>query len=103
GVGSRRLDYADPRTIEDAFAPGDRVLLVSGTAFGERVAQHSNVIHAAARVEVALLAYTSAPYADSTSMLLADEHRRTEEVLLASGTPYTLLRNGWYVENFAGA
>jgi NAD(P)H dehydrogenase (quinone) len=101
GVRVRRLDYADPSTLDDAFAAGDRVLLISGTAFGERVAQHSNVIRAAAQAGVALLAYTSAPYADSTSMLLADEHRRTEEVLVASGAPYALLRNGWYTENYA--
>jgi NAD(P)H dehydrogenase (quinone) len=101
GVQVRRLDYADPASIEGAFAPGDRVLLVSGTAFGERVAQHGNVIRAAAAAGVGLLAYTSAPYADVTSMLLATEHRGTEEVLVAAGVPYALLRNGWYTENFA--
>ena len=101
GARVRGLDYADAASIDGAFAAGDRVLLISGTAFGERVAQHGNVIRAAAAAGVGLLAYTSAPYADSTSMLLAAEHRGTEEVLVASGVPYTLLRNGWYTENFA--
>jgi NAD(P)H dehydrogenase (quinone) len=103
GVRTRRLDYADPSTLTGAFAPGDRVLLVSGTDMGERVAQHRAVIDAAAAADVALLAYTSAPYADTTTLGLAAEHLATERVLVASGAPYTLLRNGWYVENYAPA
>jgi len=101
GVRVRRLDYADPSSIDGAFAAGDRVLLISSSTFGERIAQHTNVIHAAAKAGVGLLAYTSAPYADTTSMLLAQEHLGTEQVLLASGLPYSLLRNGWYTENYA--
>jgi len=31
---------------------------------------------------------------------LADEHRATEADIRASGLPYTLLRNGWYLENY---
>lgn len=101
GVRVRRLDYADPSTIEGALEPGDRVLLISGNDFGARVAQHGNVIRAAADARVALLAYTSAPHADTTSMQLAAEHLATERVLLDSGVPYALLRNGWYAENYA--
>jgi NAD(P)H dehydrogenase (quinone) len=103
GVRTARLDYADPSTIEGVFGPGDRVLLVSGSEFGQRVQQHRAVIEAAATAGVALLAYTSAPYADTTTMGLADEHRATEQILTASGVPYALLRNGWYVENYAAA
>ena len=101
GVRIRSLDYADPASIEGTFQAGDRVLLVSGTDFGVRVAQHSNVIRAAAAAGVELLAYTSAPYADTTSMQLAAEHLATERVLLDAGVPYALLRNSWYVENYA--
>jgi NAD(P)H dehydrogenase (quinone) len=100
GVVTRRLEYGDPETIEGTFAAGDRVLLVSGMDMGQRVTQHGNVTRAAAEAGVALLAYTSAPYADSTSLLLAGEHRGTEEVLVASGVPYSLLRNSWYTENY---
>jgi NAD(P)H dehydrogenase (quinone) len=103
GVRVHRLDYSDPATIEGAFGPGDRVLLISGTDFGSRVAQHGNVIRAAARAGVGFLAYTSAPYADTTSMLLAAEHLATERLLIESGLPYALLRNGWYAENYADA
>lgn len=101
GVRHVHLDYSDPSTLDGAFGAGDRVLLVSGTEFGQRVAQHSAVIAAAAAADVALLAYTSIPFADTTSMQLAAEHRATEEVLTASGAPFALLRNAWYVENYA--
>ena len=33
-------------------------------------------------------------------MTLADEHRRTEDYLRASGSPFAILRNGWYLENY---
>ena len=89
GVRVRRLDYAEPSSIDGAFAVGDRVLLISGTAFGERVGQHGNVIRAASAAGVGLLAYTSAPYADTSSMRLVQEHLATEQVLIASGLPYS--------------
>ncbi|WP_405433354.1 hypothetical protein [Micromonospora sp. NBC_00617] len=38
--------------------------------------------------------------ADTTTNPLAPEHKATEEVLAASGLPYTVLRNGWYTENY---
>ncbi|MFD6613449.1 NmrA family NAD(P)-binding protein, partial [Micromonospora chalcea] len=63
-----------------------------------RVRQHTVVIEAARKAGVALLAYTSAP--SSLKATLADDHRATEEVLVGSGVPYTLLRNGWYHENY---
>jgi NAD(P)H dehydrogenase (quinone) len=103
GVRVHRLDYSDPTTLDGAFEAGDRVLLISGTDFGSRVDQHGNVIRAAAEAGVGLLAYTSAPYADSTSMLVAAEHLATERLIFDSGVPYALLRNGWYAENYADA
>jgi NAD(P)H dehydrogenase (quinone) len=49
---------------------------------------------------VQLIAYTSIPQADTSSMLLAVEHLATERELAASGVPHVLLRNGWYLENY---
>ena len=48
---------------------------------------------AAKAAGVGLIAYTSAPYADTTPMLLTGEHRATEEMIRASGLPFVLLRN----------
>lgn len=100
GVATRSADYSDPASLDAAFAGVDRILLVSGSEVGQRVAQHTNVIDAAKRAGVELLAYTSIPHADTTSLELAAEHRATEEVLVGSGLPYALLRNGWYFENY---
>ncbi len=99
GVKLAVADYNSPETFAAVFSAGDRVLLVSGNEFDKgRVGQHKVVIEAAKAAGVALLAYTSAP--GSLTAALADDHRGTEEALLASGLPYTLLRNGWYHENY---
>ncbi|MEU6588305.1 SDR family oxidoreductase [Streptomyces sp. NPDC046881] len=99
GVRLAVADYNAPETFDGVFAAGDKVLLISGNEFDKgRVGQHTVVIEAARAAGVALLAYTSAP--GGLTAALADDHRATEEVLLASGLPYSLLRNGWYHENY---
>ncbi|MFD8740495.1 SDR family oxidoreductase [Streptomyces sp. NPDC059618] len=99
GVRLAVADYNAPETFDGLFAAGDKVLLISGNEFDkDRVRQHQVVIDAAEAAGVSLLAYTSAP--GTLTAALADDHRATEEVLLASGLPYSLLRNGWYHENY---
>ncbi|MFD7685353.1 NAD(P)H-binding protein [Streptomyces sp. NPDC059781] len=99
GVRIAVADYNAPETFDGLFAAGDKVLLISGNEFDKgRVGQHRVVIDAARAAGAALLAYTSAP--GSLTAALADDHRATEEVLLGSGVPYVLLRNGWYHENY---
>ncbi|GAA2505909.1 SDR family oxidoreductase [Streptomyces longisporus] len=99
GVKLAVADYNAPETFGSLFSAGDKVLLISGNEFDKgRVGQHKVVIEAAKAAGVALLAYTSAP--GSLTAALADDHRGTEEALLASGVPFTLLRNGWYHENY---
>lgn len=100
GVQVRRADYDDAASLASALAGVDRVLLVSGTEFGRRVAQHTAVIEAARDAGAELLVYTSSPNADTASYSIAQEHRGTEEVLASSGVPHVVLRNGWYLENY---
>lgn len=100
GTQTRRADYADPASLDAAFAGVDRALLVSSSAVGSRVEQHAHVIDAAARAGVRLLAYTSIANADTGGLALAAEHIETERLLRESGVPTVLLRNGWYVENY---
>ncbi|UUZ60086.1 NAD(P)H-binding protein [Nocardioides sp. B-3] len=100
GVVTRAADYTDPASLKEAFAGVDRALLISSSAVGERVAQHANVIDAARDAGVELLGYTSVTRADTSQMILAGEHRATEELLAASGLPVVLLRNSWYLENY---
>lgn len=103
GVRAARIDFDDAASLDAVFQTGDRVLLVSGNELGKRVEQHVNVINAARKAGVDQLVYTSAPKADTTTLVLAPEHKATEEALIASGVPYTILRNGWYSENYAPA
>lgn len=100
GVRVVASDYDDPASLDAALAGAEVVVLVSGNEFGRRVAQHRTVVDAAARAGVGRIVYTSIPKADETPLLLAAEHRETEEAIAASGLPYTFLRNSWYVENY---
>jgi NAD(P)H dehydrogenase (quinone) len=100
GIRTVELDYARPETIAPALDGVDTVLLISGTAFGQRAAQHQNVIDAAKAAGVAKLAYTSAPKATTADFALAAEHKATEEAIAASGVPAVILRNNWYTENY---
>ncbi len=100
GVDVRIADYTQPKTLEAAVAGIDRVLLISSNVLGVRVAQHRNVIEAAKRAGVDLLAYTSVLHANASPLGLAGDHRETEALLRASGVPFVILRNGWYTENY---
>ncbi|MBF6211249.1 SDR family oxidoreductase [Nocardia puris] len=102
GVDVRRADYSDAEALDRALAGVDRLLLISGNEFGERITQHTNVIRAAERAGLDLLAYTSIPRATESPLVLAQEHRGTEAVLAESTVPHVLLRNGWYWENYLG-
>ncbi|GHH77115.1 SDR family oxidoreductase [Promicromonospora soli] len=100
GVQVREGDYSRPETLPTALAGVDRLLLVSGSEIGSRIAQHTAVIDAAKAAGVGRIAYTGILKAGNTSNPLAGEHEATEEALRASGIPVTILRNGWYFENY---
>jgi NAD(P)H dehydrogenase (quinone) len=102
-VQVRWADYAQPETLDAAFEGVGRLLLVSGNEVGRRVPQHKNVVSAAKRAGVELIAYTSILHAETSNMILAGEHKETEAVIRDSGLPNTLLRNGWYFENYYGS
>ncbi|CAN5314587.1 SDR family oxidoreductase [soil metagenome] len=102
GVRVARIDYDEPSTLDGVTSSGDVVMLVSGSEPGRRVPQHSAVIDAAKTAGAARIVYTSATNARNTSLVLAPEHKATEEYLEASGVPFTVLRNNWYNENYEG-
>jgi NAD(P)H dehydrogenase (quinone) len=102
GVDVRLGDYSRPETLPSALARVDTLLLVSGSEVGRRIAQHGAVVDAAKAAGVGRILYTSILRADTSEIGLAAEHKATEELIRASGLPYTFLRNGWYVENYTG-
>ncbi|WP_413735658.1 SDR family oxidoreductase [Sodalis sp. RH21] len=100
GVEVRQADYSQPATLDIALRGAEKLLLISSNAVGARVEQHRNVIDAAKRAHVKLLAYTSLLHADTSPLGLSKEHLATEDLLDESGLPVVLLRNGWYHENY---
>jgi len=81
----------------------DTLLLISSSEIGQRSTQHRNVIDAARKAGVKRIVYTSLLHANTSPLSLAAEHLGTEADLKASGVPYTILRNGWYTENYTGS
>ncbi len=98
-VSARIGDYTDPASLDAALTGIDRLLLISSSVLGQRVAHHKNVIEAATRARVSLVAYTSVLRADTSELSLAAEHLETEKMLRECGLPFVVLRNGWYLEN----
>lgn len=103
GVAARAADYARPATLDAALSGIDTLLLISSSEVGQRAAQHAKVIDAAKKANVKRIVYTSLLHADTSPLSLAEEHRQTEAQLKASGVPFTILRNGWYSENYTGS
>ncbi len=103
GVESRHADYEDAASLKAALKNVDTLLLISSSEVGKRATQHHNVIEAAKVNGVKRIVYTSLLRADTSPLSLAAEHAETETELKASGIPYTILRNGWYTENYTGS
>jgi NAD(P)H dehydrogenase (quinone) len=101
GVEVRKGDYNKPETLSQALKGIHTLLLISSSEVGKRNEQHKNVIDAAKQTGVKRIVYTSLLHADTSSLSLAEEHVATEANLKAAGIPFTVLRNGWYTENYA--
>lgn len=100
GVTVRTADYNQSATLGDALAGVTKLLLISGSEVGQRVPQHQAVIDAAKNANLELFVYTSILKADTSPLMLAQEHNETEARIKASGLPAVILRNGWYTENY---
>ncbi|EMM7987834.1 TPA: SDR family oxidoreductase [Morganella morganii] len=100
GISVRQADYNDEASLIRALQGVEKLLLISSSEIGQRVTQHRNVINAAKSANVKFIAYTSLLHADTSPLSLHTEHVETEKMLADSGILYTLLRNGWYTENY---
>ncbi len=100
GIHVRQGDYGDEAALKLALQGVEKLLLISSSEVGQRASQHRNVINAAKAAGVKFIAYTSLLHANTSPLGLADEHVETEKMLADSGIAYTLLRNGWYTENY---
>ncbi len=103
GVEVRQADYTRPATLTSALNGVDVLVLISSNDFNDRAGQHRNVIDAARAAGVGRIVYTSILKGAASPLLLAQDHIATEAALAGSGLPTTILRNGWYTENYTGS
>ncbi|MGA4992841.1 SDR family oxidoreductase [Nonomuraea bangladeshensis] len=98
GVRVRQGSFDDPASLVHAFEGAEQVLLVSLDRVGEEcVTGHRNAIDAAVKAGVGRILYTSQMGAAHDSRFQAcRDHARTEDLLHATGLPWTALRNGFY-------
>ncbi|WP_284178041.1 SDR family oxidoreductase [Rhabdaerophilum sp. SD176] len=100
-VETRAFDYAHADAA--ALVGVDTLVLISSSDFNDRAGQHRKAIAAAKAAGIGRILYTSILKGDASPMVLAQDHIATEAALRESGIPVTILRNGWYTENFTGA
>ena len=100
GAQVRFGDFDKPETLAQALAGGEKLLLISTLAVGQRrQTQHRAAIEAAVSAGIQHIVYTSSVgiHPKSPSMAVAD-HYFTEELLRGSGAAFTLLRDSQYAE-----
>jgi NAD(P)H dehydrogenase (quinone) len=102
GYRTARVDLDDTDQIRAAVSGHDQVVLISGKD-PHRLRQHRAVIDAAKAAGARHLFYTSGVRADDPGFVLGADHQATEDAIRQSGLRYTILRNGWYIENYLGA
>lgn len=106
GVQARVADFDDPASLDRAFAGADRILIISTDALdqpGKRLHQHLAAVAAAKKAGAKHILYTSMPNPETSVIPFAPDHLGTENAIKATGIPYTILRNGWYMENLVMA
>ncbi|MDX0484489.1 NAD(P)H-binding protein [Sinorhizobium medicae] len=102
GVQVREADYDRPDTLASAFAGADKLLLIPSADFDQRYPQMVRAVEAAIDAGVGLVAYASFVNTDTSTIRLGEAHKQTEAFIRESGVPYVMLRNGAYIEVYAG-
>jgi NAD(P)H dehydrogenase (quinone) len=104
GATVRRGDFDEPDSLPAAFAGVDRLLLISVDVLGNRVAQHTTAIDAAATAGVGHVLYTSGLNAGSElPLVVSHDHGATEQAIRDRGLRWTALRMGLYAESQVAA
>ncbi|MDZ7904770.1 MAG: NAD(P)H-binding protein [Cypionkella sp.] len=103
GAPLRAMDYTKPDTLAPALAGVDVLVLISSSDFNDRAGQHRAVVLAAAAAKVGRIVYTSILKGVDNPMILAQDHIATEAAIAGSGLMATILRNGWYTENYTAS
>lgn len=102
GVQVREADFDRPETLAAAFSGTSKLLLIPSASFGQRYPQMVRAIEAAVAAQVGLIAYAGFVNTDVSTLRLGDEHKETEAFIRTLGLPSIMLRNGAYIEVYAG-
>jgi NAD(P)H dehydrogenase (quinone) len=102
GYRTTGVDLDDAGQIRAAVTGHEQVVLISGKD-RHRLQQHKAVIDAATAAGAQHFYYTSGVRSDDPTFALGADHKATEDHLKESGLTYTILRNGWYIENYSTA
>ena len=95
-------DFAEPASLDVAFAGVTTALVVSGSAEpGKRALLHRNAFEAAERARVQHVVYLSLQGSSPESKYpYSRDHALSEQYLAATGLPFTVLRNAFYMDMF---
>lgn len=97
----RSFDYTRPDAA--ALSGVTTLALISSNSFDDRAGDHARAIAAAKAAGVKHIVYTGILKGPASPLKLAADHIATEQALADSGVPFTVLRNGWYTENYTGS
>jgi NAD(P)H dehydrogenase (quinone) len=101
GFEARAFDYARPDAT--ALRGVTTLALISSSSFDDRAGDHARAIAAARAAGVHRIVYTGILKGPASPMKIAADHIATEQALAGSGLAFTVLRNGWYTENYTGS
>ncbi len=101
GAVTRFGDVDKPESLPAAYKGGTRMLMISlGAGPGDppRPPRHKIAFDAAVKAGVKRIVYTSFLGADKGGNMLADDHKQSEQFLMASGARWVALRNAFYAD-----
>lgn len=99
GVAVCYGDYAEPDSLDKAYAGHETLMLISSLDAGKRVPEHRNAINAAKRQGIKNIVYTSYIGLHPKSPTISTgDHIATERDLYDSGLNVTILRNAAYAD-----
>jgi NAD(P)H dehydrogenase (quinone) len=94
-----RCSYADRSGAIDALSGVQTLLMVSAAESIDRLDQHRAFVDAAQAAGVGHIVYTSfLGAAPDATFTLARDHYATEQLIIATGIPYTFLRDSLYID-----
>jgi len=92
------FDFEQPDTFDLALGGVDRLFLVRPPALAEADRAFAPVIRAAQAARVRQIVFLSLLGAEKNGML---PHHKIEDLIVASGIPYTFLRPGFFMQNLS--